>query len=466
VNQTTGLSSKKLSHLYSKGDRRLSEDGLRIYLNFGYAAFGLTPIEDIHFVQPNEAFDPLRRTFSKLKDPWKSKSGKVASPEKVIENIRNWVNNWEESFDGEIIIPLSSGLDSRLLLWAIKDKSRVRTFTYGLNDNKNNSIDVLAAKSLSSRMGVRWEQIQVTDYHSKERQWVELYDVAVHAHGMYQIAFYEQIKNKVSHNARVLSGIVGDLWAGSVNVPAISEPSQLVNLGLSRGMNAPQLLGLSTSEENKKLNQIAALQEFFMANEEHLKCPKFRVLTLVRTKMQLLRYLTEIPTSLGLKTESPFLSQEIGFEMLSISEEDRLDRTWQKKFFESENLNDQRLRFASTKNLLNISEVIEDRLNLPDIEKITSTCNELAIKGVSEIEFYRAFSVLQKKRGKIKKIWFRKFLSTKIFSLLFFSTYKFTGKQLDPVEKILRGYLTYLCISPFIRREDILENPLNEISLK
>lgn len=449
VNRRTGAFSRKISDLYSKPNRKLSRAGIISYMSFGYSAFGLTPIEDVFFIQPNKTISIDTLENGSIDDPWLERATEVSNPERIFENIKEWVNKWEESFDGEIVLPLSGGYDSRLLLWAINDKKRVRAFTYGLNSNKENSEDVVIAQNLASRMGVNWQQIKLGDYHQHLTTWNEIYDVSVHAHGMYQIAFYEQIKAKVSPRAQVLSGVIGDLWAGSIEVPEIKKPGDLIHLGLSRGMEATQLLKSHPVKGQTLLNEIPELIDFYSESETYLSCPKFRVLSLIRTKMQLLRYLVEVPEYLGLETHSPFLSQEIGFQMLRLDESHRHNRNWQTKFFESEklSLNDNR---GNPRNSLNLDEIIGGRIPCPSQESIEILAGDLECVKINMKNFNHIFTDLFRKRTALAKYFVERVSSKSIFRFSYLILSRTLGKAINPTERLLQSYFSYLCMYPLM----------------
>ena len=86
--------------------------------------------------------------------------------EEVMSSIKDYVNNIEDEVSGNIIIPTSGGYDSRLLNWAIGDKSRIRSFTYGISGNQKNSREVVLAKETSKRLKTKWEQIELSNFNN------------------------------------------------------------------------------------------------------------------------------------------------------------------------------------------------------------------------------------------------------------------------------------------------------------
>src|SRR5262245_8415065 len=88
------------------------------------------------------------------------------SEDDVIDLIKARVRAWEARVDGEIVIPTSGGYDSRLLSWCIEDKSRIRSFTYGISDNQKKTQEVVYGGQLAEILGTTWEQIPLGDFHS------------------------------------------------------------------------------------------------------------------------------------------------------------------------------------------------------------------------------------------------------------------------------------------------------------
>src|SRR5690606_19330280 len=137
-----------------------------------------------------------------------------------------------------IVIPLSGGMDSRLLLWCIRDKARVRAYTYGLSKDQGQSTEIVHARILAERLGIRWEQITLGHFHRYFPEWYAHFGLATHAHGMYHFEFYTNIRERLAGGQAFLSGIVGDAWAGSFSPPSINSADELLSLGLTHGMRA------------------------------------------------------------------------------------------------------------------------------------------------------------------------------------------------------------------------------------
>lgn len=312
------------------------EEGLANFLDFGYSVFGKTPLNGVQFLEANMSL--LRKPDGSIlqerrPDPFFEKRT-MWSEGDVIEMVRASVREWEAALppDQEIVLPLSGGLDSRLLLWSIENKDRIRAFTYGTSPDQARSFEVVYARELSEKFAIRWEHIQLGHYHKHLGVWNKEFGLSTHAHGMYQIEFYEKILARLERPQTILSGIVGDLWAGSMPFLEIRGVEDLHRLGHSHGLHA------DSSKLHRQPAQKSLMEHFWQKNAEGLRDPRFQTLTVVRLKMMLLSYLLKVPRSMGFEVWSPFLEPEIALAMLDIKSSRRSNRVWQKDFFAKEGL--------------------------------------------------------------------------------------------------------------------------------
>lgn len=121
-----------------------------------------------------------------------------------------------------IILPLSSGYDSRMILGALSKKeelkNKLQCFTYG----SQGSTDVEAARRLTKKLGVKWNYIEMP-CHFLERDILlkthSIFGSSLHMHGMYQLEFFNQIKNiiSISKNDCLTSGFMTGVPAGQHN---------------------------------------------------------------------------------------------------------------------------------------------------------------------------------------------------------------------------------------------------------
>lgn len=360
ISKTDNKAASNILDLDLEG-RKLSKEGLGIYFQFGYSAFQTTVFRDVEFSSPGE-FITLDSTKSVIDRKISNRPFTNIQPDKTadiaLETIEAWINNWENSFEGDIILPLSGGLDSRLLLSLIKNKKRVHTYTYGISAKSSSSHEVRIAAKLARSFNVKWKHIELDGYHRHLEKWNSLFGPSTHAHGMYQIEFYEQISKMHEPNSRVLSGIIGDAWAGSKKFEKVCSPSDVVNLALTHGLSDSQLERSAGFTTNNSKATFTAITSYFEENRSILEDERMRVVESMRIKMMLLRYLLLVPRHFGFVTESPFLDSHVAQTMLSIKSEQWNDRKWQKDYFDNRRLNPRWLIPPSTQNVLNLKAVI------------------------------------------------------------------------------------------------------------
>ena len=210
------------------------------------------------------------------------------------------------------------------------------------------------ARRLSEILGTRWEQIELGDYHRYFDDWDQLYGVSTHAHGMYHIEFYHQLRTRVSGGNPFLSGIIGDAWAGSVDIPALTSGADVNRLGYTHGMHADSAQSMLPVERSLRSG-------YWESHKHPLQDPRFRVVEAMRFKLILLSYLEVVPRVFGFQWWSPFVDIEVAMAMLNLPPERRRMRAWQKEFFRRHGLD-----FDS----MNLSAAHQNTLNLQALHRI------------------------------------------------------------------------------------------------
>ena len=140
---------------------------------------------------------------------------------KLYELNNNLVTRALEGFD-EIILPLSSGYDSRMILAVIAEnqklREKTRCFTYGAIG----SVEVESARRLSRAAGVEWSFVDLPCKflnHDRLAETADVFGCSLHMHGMYQLEFFDEIRKRInlSSKAVLTSGFMTGVPAGQHN---------------------------------------------------------------------------------------------------------------------------------------------------------------------------------------------------------------------------------------------------------
>lgn len=362
-NEKTSKVSKNINEVIDFRNLEFDPEGFNNYLRFGYSVFEQTPVKNVKFMRYSSELtvnDDGKIDIKYLKDPAESWEGRTSHEDTVLELIETSIQRWEEQFQNEIVIPTSGGYDSRLLNLMVKNKTRIRSFTYGISDFQEQSYEVIYAKKLSEALNTKWQQIELGEFHKYLSEWVDIYGVSTHAHGMYHMEFYNKIKMLTGNNKNLLSGIIGDAWAGNVDLPVISYEN-ITALGYCHGLYANELYS-----KLKSNNYLA--ENFLNMNKNKLNSPFWKIIFSMRTKIILLSYLTRIPNLLGFNVYAPFLDINIALNMLTLPENRRCKRAWQQDYFKSYGVDFERMNLkVSHKNSLDYQAI--KKINLTPLNE-------------------------------------------------------------------------------------------------
>ncbi len=332
--EKTGKFSQDINEVIDYANLEIDPEGLAAYLDFGYSVFEHTPVKYVRFLLPNQT---LLLNDGKLEVREESDStiqliGKKSQEDDVFAKLHQSLNNWASGFEEDILIPTSGGFDSRLMNVLIDDKSRIHAYTYGTSFNQGLSRESVYAGLLSERLGTQWSRIPLGIFNVYMEQWYDQFGPAVGASGTYHMEFYQKIKEKENFKKlHLLSGIIGDAWAGAVHVPMIHSAQEYRTLGYTHGMSANSKLAMD-------VDYLSIVEPVFDKQKEHLKDADFRIITAMRTKMMLLQYLISVPSKMGFPGYSPFVEEEIALAMLNLPKERKENRNWQRDFFRKNNL--------------------------------------------------------------------------------------------------------------------------------
>jgi hypothetical protein len=185
---------------------------------------------------------------------------------------------------------------------------------------------------------------------------------------MYHIEFFREIRQIIGNrSATVISGLLGDLFAGAHKVNPIKAVADLESLNLSHGLRQRGVRPSSVLAKSEAAN------EYFAGKKERLENPAFRLIELARLKMMLLRYLIQVPESLGFKVLAPLADIDIAISMLKLSEKRRAGRVWQNDFFESQGLGHSRVKMLGlTNNSLDYQSIASSGRSIPKLQNLSS----------------------------------------------------------------------------------------------
>ena len=339
-NEKTGAISYSMNEVIDYSDFSFSPEGLRNYLKFGYSVFGQTMVENVKFLCPNSAIEQKENAelvITHCEDPAEKlwNPGKVNGAE-VFDELTGAAKEWAAKIQNSgIVLPLSGGLDSRLLAYAAKGYDNVHCYSYGLSARQTDSFETVKASQVAKSCGHSWECVELDEFLKEDYldKWYCLYGPSVHLHGMYQMEFYEKIIAKEGQsNLHMLSGIIGDGWAGTVRIPEIKSLDDLAYLGYTHGMSVDENVCLLPKET-------CAQEEFYETNKDKLKEENWRIVYAMRFKMMLLHYLLTTPNSLGMKSWSPFIEPEHAMNILNLDWSLKENRKWENEAFDKLNLN-------------------------------------------------------------------------------------------------------------------------------
>ena len=368
---------------YCLKNKKIDSEGLSYFCEFGYSVFEKTMFRDIQFM----------RYFSKLiiadsivveykPDPVLDKSflENNSSEYGAIHLMQEYISDIESNINGDIVLPTSGGYDSRILNYFIKDKKRIRSFTYGISKDQSKSDEVIHAKKISEIYHTKWEQIELREFHKYIDDWTDVYGFSTHLHGMYHIEFYKNISIIYDFSSSsFLSGIFGDIWAGSVKYQDLKIYQDVINLGYTHGLNLDlKYLDLKI-DENLKHN-------YFKTNCKYFISDKIKSVFTVRMKLMLISYLTQIPEYFGMPVWTPFLNFEIVKSTLNIEDSRRENRVWQRDFFRKVGLSLEDMNLKSTKsNKLDYEIGQNGKLEDIDIELMKDYIDEKRLLDINKI---------------------------------------------------------------------------------
>jgi hypothetical protein len=341
------------SNVCLKDDKSFDDEGLYLFLKYGFSVMGLTPFRKVKSLRYYSSIHFSKKTIDivEKKDPALSVDlSKPANESDIWEMIREDLGRLFDETTEPVICPLSGGLDSRILCSFIPDKQkdRVKTYTFGISPKQEKSFESKIAKSVSQKLNLQWKQIPLKDAYQYTDEWHDLFGFGIHLHGMNHIEFLKKIlsDNPEAKNFILLSGISGGTFCGGY-LPSIkvSKPSELFQLALTHNLNCSSLLPHRETDAETK---------FFEQNKTLLSDLRWYPVVSMRLKMNILHYLYKLPDHLGISATSPYHNFDIVCKMLSLPPERLHNRFWVKEYFKKTGLHYRsRSVFGDTRNTLN-----------------------------------------------------------------------------------------------------------------
>jgi hypothetical protein len=331
-NESTGAWSQTINDVIDYANLEFDPEGLNDYLDFGFSVFERTPVRGVRMLRYSSRLysgpDGLR--VEHLDDPAYEWLDRRSTVEEVLELAAEKINGAVAPDDADVVVPTSGGCDSRLINLLIRDRSRIRAFTYGVADDQARSTEAVKAARLARRLGLDWQLVRLGDFHRFIGDWEALYGVSTHAHGMYHLEFYRRILALVEPGSPLLSGACGEWFSGDDPevrvIDTLTTPDDVLTVFRYGDMNADSRMSYVTSERRGAWELLESTPRI---RAEMLP----RVFTVVRLRMALLSYLLRVPASLGLRPRAPFLDIDLAMRLLTLPAHLRHERAWEHDYF-------------------------------------------------------------------------------------------------------------------------------------
>jgi hypothetical protein len=181
-----------------------------------------------HFISDWTLYKGMNTVPADTVSEWDENSFRAKQLWTIQPSQSRWETSWDDLIDemhelshkaiadtlksqSTWILPLSSGLDSRLIAGVAADVG-ANAYTYAWGGA--NTTDVVYSQEIAKTLGFPWKHIDLPqDFLIKYTpQWANFFGSAMHFHGMYQMAFLDLIKGEPKGS--ILSGFIGDTLTG------------------------------------------------------------------------------------------------------------------------------------------------------------------------------------------------------------------------------------------------------------
>ena len=230
------------ARLIKKSTDKINHDQLQAYRMSGYTTNDQTLWKNIYNLKSGTYLIFTKKFDLSLKQyftyqPWKIKKKRINIYKNILKQEINklFLSIIKEAKGRRIIVPLSAGLDSRLIISGLKkyNYKNVKCFSYGLKNN----FETIAAKKIAQKLGYKWKFVEIkykearVFYTSaKFNKYIRLTNDGVNVpsiHSLYAIDFL--LKSKfITRNDIVINGNSGDFISGGhipKNIKYLKNPS-------------------------------------------------------------------------------------------------------------------------------------------------------------------------------------------------------------------------------------------------
>lgn len=338
-NVITKKFSKRISDVIDWANLQFDNEGLYNYLRFGYIIFGKTPIKNVERLPPNSVIKCIDNDFGQRvisietkDDPIFNHFERRSCPEECLDILKKKISSLlasQKAFGKNILLPLSGGYDSRIILSMIDDKSSVKAITYDVSLSEHFSSETVNAQILCQKLGVDWRRIDLKRYWGEEIVGMSfsLFGPEMSYQPAYHVEMYENVKKSLGENYVVLSGSVGDWWSGE----------KLALKNLSSWEDYPELfhtIGISIPTEYIQVKADESYNESCVRPvfEEITSSYIYRTVFSKRGRIGLASFIDRVAES-AFGSLTPFYDLDVAMSQLALPSDERKERKWQKEYF-------------------------------------------------------------------------------------------------------------------------------------
>jgi len=270
----------------------LNDNAVTMFKMSGYCLGKETILKNINQLQPGSLLFFVKGSIVKTNKYYKyfpneKPQNKNDSVDKLHEITMSVFSRMIESFNGApVFLPLSGGLDSRLILVLLKKLKydNITTYTYG----KKGVWEIERAKYIAEKLGVKWHFIELKQtpsrklFHTKERE--EYFKFAGGLNSAPHLAeYYALLKLRkqglIPNDAIIINGQSGDFTSGG-HIPEFlkTHHSDQIDINIFTETIINKHFSLWSNlktKENKKLVSNRIIKSLSLENRKFLSKREF-----------------------------------------------------------------------------------------------------------------------------------------------------------------------------------------------